>query len=114
MLTDPHAFARDWVSAWNSRDLDRILSHYSTEIVFLSPIAQQRTGNGRVAGIPALRSYWSKALAALPDLKFELLEVLTEHECLTIRYRNQRGRSVAETFEFDANGSVVRSFACYS
>jgi hypothetical protein len=114
MQADPHAFAEDWVSAWNSHDLDRILSHYSPEIVFLSPIAQQRTGNGRVVGLPALRSYWAQGLAAQPDLRFEILEVLLGHECLTIRYRNHRGRSVAETFEFGTKGDVVRSFACYS
>ena len=113
MQADPHTFAEDWVSAWNSHDLDRILSHYSPEIVFLSPIAQQRTGNGRVVGIPTLRSYWAQGLAAQPDLRFEILEVLMGYECLTIRYRNHQGRSVAETFEFGTKGDVVRSSACY-
>jgi hypothetical protein len=62
----------------------------------------------------ALRNYWSKGLAARPDLKFELLEVLAGHQCLTIRYRNHRGQSAAETFEFGSNGKIVRSFACYA
>ena len=111
---EPKAFADDWVDSWNSHDLDRILAHYGSEIVFLSPIALQTVGNGRVAGIAALRNYRSKGLAARPDLKFELLEVLAGHQCLTIRYRNHRGQSAAETFEFGSNGKVVRSFACYA
>ena len=110
---DAQAFAEEWLSAWNGHDLNRILSHYSPEIVFLSPIAQQRVGNGRVTGIPALRSYWAQALAAQPDLKFELAEVLVGHECLTIVYRNHRGTRVAETFEFGPDGKVIRSSACY-
>jgi ketosteroid isomerase-like protein len=34
------AFAEDWIAAWNAHDLDRVLSHYADDIVFLSPIAQ--------------------------------------------------------------------------
>ena len=113
MSVDAHAFAAEWIAAWNSHELERVLSHYSTDIVFLSPVAQTVVGDGRVIGISALRSYWSKALAARPDLKFELLNVLVGHECLTIRYRNHRGQEAAETFEFAADGKVVRSFACY-
>src|SRR5215475_13514130 len=63
--------------------------------------------------ISALRSYWGQALAARPDLKFELLDVLVGHECLTVLYRNHRGQHAAETFEFGADGKIVRSFACY-
>ena len=37
----PDAFAREWIDAWNAHDLERILSHYSDEIVFTSPVAAQ-------------------------------------------------------------------------
>jgi hypothetical protein len=114
MNLSPQAFADEWIAAWNSHDLERILLHYADDIVFLSPIAQQLAGNGRVSGVSALRSYWKKGLAAYPELKFELLNVLAGHECLTILYRNHRGQQVAETFEFGAAGKVVRSIACYS
>jgi len=113
MNVDAQAFAAEWIAAWNSHDLERVLSHYSTDIVFLSPIAQAVVGDGRVIGISALRSYWGQALAARPDLKFELLDVLVGHECLTVLYRNHRGQHAAETFEFGADGKIVRSFACY-
>lgn len=108
------AFAQDWLAAWNAHDLERILAHYAPDIVFLSPVAQKRVGNGRVVGIPALRGYWGQGLAAQPDLKFELADVLIGHQCLTILYRNHRGQSAAETFEFGTDGKVVRSWACYS
>ena len=113
MVNDPRAFANEWLAAWNARDLDRILSHYAPDIVFLSPIALARVGEGRISGIAALRSYWEKGLAAQPDLRFELIDLLAGHECMTILYRNHRGQSAAETFEFGPAGTVVRSFACY-
>ncbi|MGH3529462.1 MAG: nuclear transport factor 2 family protein, partial [Pseudonocardiaceae bacterium] len=36
---DAAAFADDWVEAWNSHDLDRILSHFTDDVVFTSPVA---------------------------------------------------------------------------
>jgi hypothetical protein len=93
-------FAKEWIAAWNSHDLDRILSHYAVEIEFLSPFARKRTGKGRVIGIPA-------------ELKFDLRDVLIGHDCLTILYRNHRGQEVAETVEFGDGQKVIRSSACY-
>lgn len=112
-MPDPEAFAGEWLAAWNTHDLDRILSHYAPEIVFLSPVAQARVGDGRVVGLDALRRYWRGGLDAQPTLRFELQAVLTGHNCLTITYRNHRGQTVAETFEFGPDDRVVRSFACY-
>lgn len=110
---EARVFADEWIAAWNARDLDRILSHYADEIVFLSPVAELVVEEGRVAGKDALRAYWTTALAAVPDLHFELTGVRVGYECLTILYRNQRGQDVAETVELGAGGLVVRSFACY-
>ena len=107
------AFADEWVAAWNARDLDRILSHYAPDVVFLSPIAQKRVGNGRMIGHAGLRAYWGPALAAMKDLRFELIKVFTGYAALTILYRNQLGE-VTETFELGPDGKVVRSMACYA
>lgn len=113
MAVESRNFAEAWVEAWNARDLETILSHYAPDIVFLSPVAARRLGDGRVSGIAALRAYWEAALAAIPDLRFELEAVLEGHQCLTILYRNQRRQLVAETVEFNATGKVCRSAACY-
>ena len=110
---EARAFAEDWIAAWNAHDLDRILAHYAADIVLLSPGALRRVGTGRVAGIAALRAYWCQVLAAEPNLKFKFGHVLVGPECLTIRCNNHRGQEGAETFEFDADGKVVRLFACF-
>ena len=112
-MIDPAVFANHWIKAWNSHDLEAILSHYAEDIVFLSPIAAARVGTGRVVGREALRAYWAAGLAAQPDLKFTPEQVLTGHDALTLRYANHRGQSVAETFEFGHDGKVVRASACY-
>ena len=30
--------ATEWVAAWNSHDLERILAHYAHDVVFSSPL----------------------------------------------------------------------------
>ena len=61
-------FVKEWEAAWNSHDLDRVLSHYSEDVVFQSPYVVQRLGepSGEVRGKEALRAYWASGLQAQP------------------------------------------------
>lgn len=110
------SFSRKWVQAWNDHDLDAILSHYAEDIVFHSPRIRAVTGRDIdfVRGKAELSAYWGAALAKLRDLFFEIDQVLTGSDALTILYTNERSQSVAETFAFDAEGKVVRSIAAYA
>lgn len=112
-MIEPLKFATEWISAWNAHDLDRVLAHYADDIVLLSPHTLRFANSERVIGIGALRSYWSAALATVPNLKFELDDVMVGQDCLTIVYRNERGQAVTETLEFSPEGLVARSYACY-
>jgi len=42
--TRARAVAQDWIAAWNVRDLERILSHYTDDVVFASPTVVTRYG----------------------------------------------------------------------
>ncbi|MEK8089271.1 nuclear transport factor 2 family protein [Thermithiobacillus plumbiphilus] len=112
---DPHGFARSWIDAWNAHDLDAVLAHFCEDFEFSSPNIVRVTGeaSGRLRGKAAVRAYWSAALARLPDLRFELVDVLAGVDGLLILYRGHRGLS-AEVFEFDANGQVRRGQALYA
>lgn len=108
-------FATEWVEAWNSHDIERILRHYTDDVEFSSPFVVTIAGEatGTLRGKAALRSYWTRALAGLPDLHFTLLDVLAGVSAVTLHYRGHRG-PVAETFHLDASGQVRASLACYS
>ncbi len=108
-------FAHEWVAAWNDRDLDLILSHYSDGVVFHSPrIARVMGGEITcVRGKPALREYWSNALAQSQSLFFDLEDVLVGSDAVTLLYTNHRSERVAETFLFDDDGEVFLSVAAY-
>jgi len=114
--TEPHAFARDWIAAWNARDLDRILAHYAPTVTLTSPAAARLLNDpsGVVTGLPALRDYFQRGLAAFPNARFELVEVLAGVSSVVLLFKNQRGTHTAEFMEFDAQGKVVRVVANYS
>lgn len=108
-------FAAEWVAAWNAHDLDRILAHYDDDFEMSSPVIVALLGDpsGRLRGKPAIRAYWTKALASAPDLHFELVTVLTGVDSVTLYYRGHRGL-VAEVLHFGASGKVTRAFAHYA
>jgi len=108
MTPDPVAFAQQWVDEWNSLDLDRILAHYAPDVVFRSPIAARvlPESGGVVRGIDELRRYWGTALAQVPDLRFELIDVCAGLSTLLIRFRNQLGAVRCEVLRFQ-DGLVV-------
>ena len=53
--------------------------------------------SGVLKGKSAIRDYWAKAFARLPDLHFDVEEVLVGASSVVIRYRGPRGSS-AEVF----------------
>jgi hypothetical protein len=110
------AFARDWVEAWNSHDLERILVHYSEDVELTSPVAAQILGDasGNVRGKEKLRAYFARGLSAYPELRFELVNVLWGVTSIVLYYANQRGTMTAEVMELDEHGHVRRVLANYS
>jgi hypothetical protein len=109
-------FAADWISSWNAHDLDRILSHYEDDFAMSSPLIIQVAGepSGTLHGKSAVRTYWQKALALIPNLKFELLSLLVGVNSITLYYKGPRGRLTAEVFHFGPNQKVARAFAHYA
>lgn len=109
------AFAEGWIDAWNAHDLDAVLAHYNDDFEFSSPLVIQVAGEptGMLKGKATVQTYWRTALACVPTLRFDLVDVLAGVDCLTILYRGHRGLA-AELFELDANGRVVRGRALYA
>ena len=116
MKVDAKTFAQEWVEAWNSHDLDRILSHYADDFQMTSPFITQMLSEptGTIKGTENVRVYWAKALERIPDLHFDLIEVLTSVDSITIYYHAVLGKRAAEVLWFDANGKVSRAIAHYN
>lgn len=108
--------AQDWIAAWNSHDLDAIMSHYDDAVELTSPVAAQLLGipNGKVIGKADLRAYFQRGLQAYPDLHFHLENVLAGLNSVVLYYTNQKGTHSAEFMEISATGKVLRVIAHYS
>jgi hypothetical protein len=108
-------FAKEWVAAWNSHELERILAHYEDDFEMSSPIITTLVGepSGKLRGKTAVGAYWAKALQSIPNLKFELLAALSGVNSITVYYRGHRGLA-AEVLHFSASGKVREAFAHYA
>lgn len=108
--------ASEWVAAWNAHDVDSIMAHYDDAIELTSPVAAKlfSAPDGKVVGKANLRAYFSRGLAAYPDLQFHLEEVLWGVNSVLLFYTNQAGRRTGEFMELSANGKVARVVANYN
>lgn len=109
-------FAGQWVAAWNSHDLDAIMSHYDADVVLTSPAAAKilEDPSGTVEGNAALRNYFKRGLEVYPNLHFEITDVMFGLSSLVVCYKNQKGTKTAEFMEFGKNGKITRVIANYS
>ncbi len=122
VLPESHASAQSWawhwINAWNSRDLEAVLSLFADEAEFRSPKAEAITGNGTVHGKAALEAYWREALMRVGTLRFAFESASWDGESRTllIRYIAELGAQrliAAEILDLDAHGQAHRGTALY-
>lgn len=101
-------FTADWITYWNTHDLDQILSHYADDFEMSSPVIVQVAGelSGTLRGKAAVSAYWKKALELIPDLQFELLSVFAGVSSITLYYKGARSQLTAKVFHFDQCSSL--------
>jgi hypothetical protein len=116
MQHDACAFARDWIDAWNSHDLTRVLAHYEDDVILISPRVKLVLGveDGAVRGKVALGDYMRAALTKLPDLTFTLKRVFSGVGSVVIEFHTNDGRHGAEFMDFGTHGHVARVVAHYA
>jgi len=113
-LPEPVSFSAAWAAAWNSHDVEAVLSRFHDDVVFTSPTAARvvPASGGVVRGKQALREYWTEGLRQLPDLHFTVERVYAGVSVLVITYRNRGGSPVDEVLVF-SDGLVVEGHGTY-
>jgi ketosteroid isomerase-like protein len=114
-LLQARKMAEHWCDAWNRRDLDAIMQHYTDNVELNSPFVVEHLGNadGWVRGKDNLRAYFAMGLK-IPGLHMELVDVLLSVEAVTILYRRETGSLVADVIELDGSRRGSRVHACYA
>jgi ketosteroid isomerase-like protein len=112
----PQALAvlgREWVEAWNSRDLERVLTLYAedAEMASVHIPALGFDASGTVRGKDSLRAYWGKALALIPNLHFTLIDTYVSPDSVVVFYENESGNRICEYLRLDDAGKIRQGSA---
>jgi hypothetical protein len=110
-----HIFAQEWLDAWNSQDIERLLHYYADDFIMHSPTVNEFIGKseGLLMNKIDLRSFYEKIFKEIPDLKFKLMTVAVGIKNLTIYYFNKNCGLFIDVFEFDSGLKISRSYAHY-
>jgi hypothetical protein len=109
-------FARDWINAFNSHNLDEILKHYAEDIEFYSPfiIVLKFNDKGVIQNKTDLKKYFEIGLKAYPNLHFKFHHCLVGINTLVIYYTSVNNKLAAEVFELNENNKAVRVICNYT
>jgi ketosteroid isomerase-like protein len=109
-------FARTWIAAWNSHDLDAILDLYAENVRLTSPLAARLRADvsGTLRGKESLRSYFARILRVRENLAFELIDCLTGNCATAVYYRGVACLRALEVMRRDGSGKVVNADVFYS
>ena len=118
-MSKPHAAAdlptlgREWIAAWNSHDLERVLALYAEDSEMTSDKipALGFDASGTLRGKDNIRAYWSTALQRLPNLHFDLIDTYVSPDSIVVFYQNERGAKICEYLRLDAQGKIRQGSA---
>ncbi len=82
------AIAREWLDAFNARDLERLLALYADDAVHTSPKLRARhpETKGEIRGKAALRTWWADSFARLPGLRYDARHLTASGDRVFMEY----------------------------
>jgi len=122
VLSEPEAdaFVAEWMEAWNSHDLERILGHYADDVEYWSPFIAQMAGpggpgaDGRLVGKTAVGAYFAAALGRYPELHFDPpVHVAVGSGSVSFVYRSIKDLTAVETLTFAPGTRTVARAHCH-
>lgn len=108
-------FAVNWLTAWNSKDIEKISEYYSDEIILASPTVKDMIGyqEGILIKKTELREMWARVFQQIPELHYSLAAVAVGIDTLTIHYTSSFCDMVADVFKFDSGWKIIKSYTYY-
>lgn len=106
--------AHSWFNAFNTHQLEELLSLYDEQAEHYSPKLKLRQPEteGWIRGKDALRSWWKDAFERLPDLYYQTSNIMATNERVVMEYIRKVGQEedmyVAEVLEI-RQGKIVAS-----
>jgi ketosteroid isomerase-like protein len=116
--SEANEFALNWIRAWNRKDVNGVLEHYTEDAKFVSPKAATFVANPIVEGKKALSRYWQLAAIKIEKIEFTLDHIVWDsasNELVIFYEANLNGvcSRACETMKFDSFGKQVSGEAMY-
>lgn len=108
------SIAHAWFAAFNSHNLEKLLSLYDENAEHFSPKLKLRhpETNGLVTGKDALRTWWDDAFRRLPTLHYKVTSLTSNTDRVFMEYirnaANEEDMVVAEVLEIK-EGKIIAS-----
>jgi hypothetical protein len=106
--------ANEWIAAWNSGNLEKILDRYTDDVILYSAAAKRRwnAAEGKLTGKGAVENHFLKAFEEVPGMQLEFVTLLTGTEGVLLIYKRETGKIAADLVLFDDLGKIkeVRVF----
>lgn len=107
------SIAHAWFEAFNSHNLEKLLSLYDDDAMHFSPklkIKHPET-NGYVAGKEALRNWWQEAFDTIPSLHYKVTSLTSNPDRVFMEYirmvTGENDMLVAEVLEIKENKIIA-------
>jgi SnoaL-like domain len=118
--SEADAFVAEWMEAWNSHDLGRILEHYADDVEYYSPFIAGMAepggpgADGRLVGKAAVGGYFTAALERYPELHFAPpVHVAVGSGSISFVYTSIKGLTAVETLVFAPGARTVGRAHCH-
>ncbi len=109
MNNDLLHIARQWLSAFNEHNLEKLLALYAQDAVHYSPKLKLRhpETNGLIKGKENLHAWWKDAFDRLPTLQYKATSLTANSERVFMEYvrlvKGEESMLVAEVLEINDN-----------
>lgn len=107
------SIAHSWFEAFNSHNLEKLLSLYDDEAEHFSPKLKVRhpETNGLVKGKNALHNWWQDAFERLPSLHYKVTSLTADSDRVFMEYvrtvEHETEMQVAEVLEIKENKIIA-------
>lgn len=108
-------FVDEWLSAWNKKDLEKILSFYQDSFAMSSTFVCESLEIGKVLciGKKEFEIFCKYIFNNYPEYVIRLVASSFKGESLTLHYYDCLSRLVTETMQFSFDGKIKNSIVYY-
>jgi steroid delta-isomerase-like uncharacterized protein len=119
--SSPDAFAREWLSAWTSQDVDEVLTFYTEDAFYEDVPAVENGWGGPARGHEMIRESLTETFEEMSDLRFELVSasdagdrMVVEWVMIGTHYRDYSGEfSIRGVSLIELEGNRIASVSDY-